>query len=125
MLASAGAWQPHRMHTAKHGVSHRRKNAGQRTSDENLPQLSQQFADDIQKHAGRIEGVGCAGKWQNFWAVLRAQKDFFVMRKHFSKDRQKNLQSTVNQNIGGVLHGSILWQYYVCRRTVARKLQGL
>ena len=60
MLASAGAWQPHRMHTAKHGVSHRRKNAGQRTSDENLPQLSQQFADDIQKHAGRIEGVGCA-----------------------------------------------------------------
>ncbi|MDD7528228.1 MAG: glycosyltransferase family 2 protein [Bacteroidales bacterium] len=67
----------------------------------------------------------CQGKWQNFWAVLRAQKDFFVMRKHFSKDRQKNIQSTVNQNIGGVLHGSILWQYYVCRRTVARKLQGL
>ncbi|MGM9746740.1 MAG: glycosyltransferase family 2 protein [Paludibacteraceae bacterium] len=67
----------------------------------------------------------CQGKWQNVVAVLRAQKDFFVMRKNFAADRLENLQSTVNHHLKGLLHGSILWHYYIRRRTVARKLHGL
>ncbi|MGN0186683.1 MAG: glycosyltransferase family 2 protein [Paludibacteraceae bacterium] len=66
----------------------------------------------------------CQGKWRNVCAVLRAQKDFFVMRKHFVADRCKNLQATVNHNINGKFQGSILWQYYIRRRRVAHNLHG-
>lgn len=65
------------------------------------------------------------GRVANFTAVLRAQKDFFGMRKNFVSDRRENLQATVNKDIKCKLQGSVLWQYYIARRKVARKLHGM
>ncbi len=63
------------------------------------------------------------GKLGDFKAVFRAQRDFCRQKKTFAEARAENLQLTINNDLDGRLSGSILWNYYVKRKKVARKLQ--
>ena len=53
------------------------------------------------------------GSLPNAKAVVRARRDFKRMRQEFTKDREENLQKTVNQNVPERINSSILWQFYV------------
>ncbi len=52
------------------------------------------------------------GSVSNAKAVFQARRDFKKMCQEFSKDREENLQKTVDKNIPERINSSILWQFY-------------
>ena len=51
------------------------------------------------------------GGWGDFWAVVKARREYRRMRREFARDRERNLEMTVvSQNAARPF---LLWEYYV------------
>lgn len=57
------------------------------------------------------------GHWQNFRAIRRARRDFRKLRPEYEAVRADNLRRTTTDLIPERTAFSLLWQYYVRRRT--------
>ena len=55
-------------------------------------------------------------------AVLRARREFEKLRPSFEANRRQNLALAAEPNIPERLRGSVLWAYYVLRRTTFDRL---
>lgn len=62
------------------------------------------------------------GKFQNAFAVIRAQLSFFGRRHKFRYDRKNNLHLTKKTIPKGLFQNSILWRYYVKKEKTAQDL---
>ncbi len=58
-------------------------------------------------------------------AVLRARREFEKLRPSFEANRRQNLALAAEPNIPERLRGSVLWAYYVLRRTTFDRLMPL
>lgn len=62
------------------------------------------------------------GHWQNFRAIRRARRDFRKLRPEYEAVRADNLRRTSTDLIPERTAFSLLWQYYVRRRTTYDRL---
>ena len=62
------------------------------------------------------------GHWQNFRAIRRARRDFRKLRPEYEAVRADNLRRTTTDLIPERTAFSLLWQYYVRRRTTYDRL---
>ncbi len=56
------------------------------------------------------------GNWDDFWAVVRARRDFQRMKNDFAVSRAENMSKTVVAEPEGLFSFSLLWQYFFKRR---------
>ncbi len=62
------------------------------------------------------------GHWQNFRAIRRARRDFRKLRPEYEAVRADNLRRATTELIPERTAFSLLWQYYVRRRTTYDRL---